>query len=144
MPIITSSDLSSNIYPEIIIEITRGDTTITESVITSAIQEAKMYLSKYDIVQLFGTGSKEPTIVDEFLKSIVKDIACWRLIKLSNPSIDYSVFRTAYEDALKVLNNIMTGQMQPEGWIYAETNPDSIPQGNSISWSSNEKRNNYY
>jgi hypothetical protein len=46
MPIITPADLATNIYAEVISEITRSDNTITERAIAAAIQEAKMYLSR--------------------------------------------------------------------------------------------------
>ena len=144
MPIITSSDLATNIYPEVITEITRGDTTITDHAIASAIQEAKMYLGRYDITQLFGTDTTAPTIVDEYLANIVKDIACWRLIRLSNAGVDYPTFKAAYQDAIETLDKIKTGQVQPQGWVYADTTTETTPQGDSIAWNSNPKRNNYY
>ncbi len=144
MPIITTSDLATNIYPEIITEITRTDTTITDRAINAAIQEAKMYLARFDLAQLFGTDSTPPTITDEYLKSLVKDLACWHLLRLSNAGIDYAAYRTAYQDAISALKNIMAGQAQPQGWPYLDTSTEGTPLGDSISWGSNPKRNNYY
>ena len=144
MPIITPSDLATNIYPEIITEITRTDNTITTRAIDTAIQEAKMYLARFDLVQLFGAGITPPAVRDEYLKSLVKDLACWHLLRLSHVGIDYAAYRTAYEDAIGSLKNIMTGQAQPQGWPYADTTGEETPEGDSISWSSNPKRNNYY
>ncbi len=144
MPIITSSDLATNIYPEIITEITRTDTTITDRAISAAIQEAKMYLARFDLVQLFGAGAAPPPVSDEYLKSLVKDLACWHLLRLSNVGIDYTAYRTAYEDAISTLKSIMGGQAQPQGWPYADTTAEDTPPGDSISWNSNTKRNNYY
>ena len=144
MPIITQADLATNVYAEIITEITRADTTIADRAIITAIQEAKMYLAKYDLVQLFGTDTAAATIHDEYLNSLVKDLACWHLLRLSNVSVDYTVFRTAYQDAITILKNIMAGQAQPEGWPYLDTTTESVPQGDAISWNSNPRRNNYY
>ena len=145
MPIITQADLATNIYAEVINEITRSDSTITDRAIATAIQEAKMYLARYDLVQLFGTDTTDPLIRDEYLNSIVKDLACWHLLRLSNVSIDYTVFRTAYQDAIAALKNIMAGQAQPEGWPYLDTTAsEPVPDGDAISWNSNPKRNNYY
>ncbi len=144
MPIITATDLATNIYAEVITEITRADSTITGRAITTAIQEAKMYLSRYDLVQLFGTDTVSPTVQDEYLKSLVKDLACWHLLRLSNSGIDYTAFRTAYQDAIAALKNIMNGQAQPQGWPYLDTTSESVPPGDSINWNSNPKRNNYY
>ncbi len=144
MPIITPADLSTNIYPEIITEITRTDTTITYRAIDAAIHETKMYLARFDLAQLFGTNTLQPAVHDEYLRSLVKDIACWHLLRLSNVGVDYTVYRTAYQDALTTLKNIMAGQAQPQGWPYADTATEDIPDGDTISWSSNPKRNNYY
>lgn len=144
MPIITQADLATNIYAEIINEITRADTTIADRAIATAIQEAKMYLVRYDLIQLFGTDSVSATVQDEYLKSLVKDIACWHLLRLSNVGIDYAAYRTAYQDAITALKNIMTGQAQPQGWPYLDTTSESTPAGDSISWNSNPKRHNYY
>jgi hypothetical protein len=144
MPIITQADLATNIYAEIITEITRADITITDRAINAAIQEAKMYLGRYDLVQLFGTDITSPVIQDEYLKSLVKDLACWHLLRLSNAGIDFTAYRTAYQDAINALKTIMAGQAQPQGWPYIDTTSESAPQGDSISWNSNPKRNNYY
>ena len=144
MPIITSADLATNIYPDIITEITRTDATITDRAINAAIQEAKMYLSRFDLVQLFGTDSRSPTIQDEFLNSLVKDLACWHLLRLSNAGIDFTAYRTAYQDAVATLKNIMAGQCQPQGWPYLNTTAETTPPGDSIKWQSNPKRHNYY
>lgn len=143
--IITPTDLETNLYPEIIDQITRTDGTITKRAIESAVQETKMYLSRYNLAALFGTDDEAPLVRDEHLKSIVKDIACWHLVRLSNPGADYAAFRTAYQDAIATLKNIMSGQAQPEGWPYLDTSTaHTLPPGNAIGWDSNPKRNNYY
>jgi hypothetical protein len=144
MPIITPVDLSTNIYPEIIDEITRADSTISNRAIAAAILEAKMYLARFDLDQLFGTGHTPPTVEDEYLKCLVKDIACWYLIRLSNPGIDQTVYRTAYQDAIAALKSIQSGHTQPQGWPYLDTTSESAPEGNTVSWASNPRRDNYY
>lgn len=144
MPIITQADLATNIYAEVLSEITRADTTITDRAITSAEIEAKMYLSRYDLDQLFGTSTMPPTVEDEYLKSLIKDIACWYLVRLSNTGVDYTVFRTAYQDAITVLRSIQSGQAEPQGWPYLDTSSESTPDGDMISWSSNPRRTNHY
>ena len=143
MPLITPADLATHIYPEIINEITRNNDTIAEEAIAAAIQETKLYLSRYNLVLLFGTETEEPVINDTLLKSLVKDIAVWHLLKLSNTNIDQVTHRQVYEDAIKTLKNIMSGTAVPEGWPFAELS--STPaDGDTISWTSNEKRKNYY
>ena len=144
MPIISQADLATNIYAEIITEITRADSTIADRAINAAISEAKMYLARYDLVQLFGTDSAEPVIQDEYLESLVKDLACWHLLRLSNAGVDFTAYRTAYQDAIGTLKNIMAGQAQPAGWPYLDTTTETAPDGDTISWASNPKRNNFY
>ena len=144
MPVITAADLATNLYPEVISEITRADDTITDRAIATAIQEAKLYLGRFDLLQLFGNSGTPPTINDEFLKSIVKDLACWHLLRLSNAGIDYTVYRTAYQDAIATLKNIMAGQAQPDGWPYLDASTSTALPGDNIAWNSNPKRNNFY
>lgn len=145
MPIITPAQLGTHIYPEIIDEITRTDSTIAASAIAAAISEAGMYLSRYNVPALLGTPADEPTIVDEYLRNLVKDLACWHLIRLSHTGIDATVYRTAYTDALATLKNISTGAIVPTGWPYAGAEqPGSLPDGNTISWTSNPRRENHY
>ena len=144
MPIIKPADLETNLYAEIINEITRGDDAITQRAISAAVQETKQYLARYDLLQLFGDENTDPTIQDEYLKLLVKNIACWHLLSLSPNGIDETSFRRAYEDALSGLRAIMNGQAQPEGWPYKDTSENSTPTGDSISWSSNAKRSNYF
>ena len=144
MPVITSTDLGTNIYPEIISEITRGDDTITTRAINTAVQEAKMYLARYDLLLLFGDDTTAPTVQDEYLKSLVKDLACWHLLRLSSTGIDNTLFRNAYDEALNTLKTIMNGLAQPQGWPYADTTHETTPHGDSIKWSSLPKRNNYF
>lgn len=144
MPIITSADLSTNIYAEIVTEITRSDTTIADRAVNAAILEAKMYLGRFDLVQLFGTDTTSPAVQDEYLKTLVKDLACWHLMRLANTGVDYGVYRTSYQDALAALKNIQAGLVQPQGWPYADTRTETAPPGDAISWHSNPKRHNYY
>jgi len=144
MPIITQADLATNIYAEIITEITRNDTTIADRAIATAIQEAKMYLGKYDLAALFGTEDTDATVQDEYLNSLVKDLACWHLLRLSNATIELSLFRTAYEDAIATLKSIMSGHAQPQSWPYADTTDETTPKGDAINFSCNPKRNNFY
>jgi hypothetical protein len=144
MPIINQADLQTNMYAEVIEEITRADAGITELAIATAIQEAKTYLARYNLVALFGTDTTEPEIEDQYLKTLVKDITCWRLIRLCNTAVDYSVFRTAYLDAIAALTAIMKGQAQPDGWPYADTGNITVPEGTTVEWHSNPRRENHY
>ena len=119
MPIITPSELDTHLYPEVTAALTRDDNTILSRAITAAEQEVKLYLGKFDLTALFGTESEIPSVDDELLKQLVKDVACWHLLRLSNNGTEIAIFRTAYVDALSTLKNIMSGQAVPAGWPYA-------------------------
>ncbi len=145
MPFITATDLHTHLYAEVIEEIVRNDSSIVEKAISSAIAEAKAYCSRYDTEALFADDSEQP-----HLKQLVKDIACWHIIRLANPNIHTEFARTCYEDALNFLKSVMKGQADPVGWPYPTitTTPGNglvtDKEGNVISWSSNNKRNNHY
>ena len=143
MPLLIPADLSTHLYAEIITEITRGDTSIATQAIEAAEKEAKMYLGRYDLAALFGTDADAPTVTDAYLKSIVKDIACWQLLRLSNAGPGQAAYRALYENAIASLKDIMAGLATPEGWPYAIP-PAITTDGDTVSWSSNDKRNNYY
>jgi len=144
MPLITQADLGTHLYADVLNEITRADSTIVSRAIDAATQEAKMYLGRYDLLQLFGSDTVAPTVQDEYLKSLLKDIACWHIIRLANANVDYNAYRTAYQDAIAVLKSIMCGDANPEGWPYRDPSADSFPDGDDVSWCSNPKRENYF
>lgn len=145
IPIISPSDLSTHLYAEIAEEITRGDNTVATQSITEAIEEVKAYLSKYDLKAMFGSvaDATAPTYTDNFIKSIVKDVAIWHYINLANPNINYENARTRYQDAIKKLEKIMRGEMTPQGWpFYIPPSNDPTP-GNAVWWGSTTKRDTH-
>lgn len=130
-------------------EVTTDPDQIIALAISSAIAEAKSYLNRYDLVKLFGDPTTdpvtEPEVLSEHLKSLVKDIACWHLVKLANPNVNLELFRTGYEDAIKFLEKVMKGQADPDGWPYKEDDP--LTPGNEnqgIQWSSNTKQTQHF
>lgn len=140
MAYLTTEDLYSHIYADIISEIVRDNEQLIEKAINTAIAEAKSYLRKYDLVKLFSDQ-----IEDENLKDKIKDIACWKLVKLANPNIDMNLFKTLYDDAISWFRDIMKGQADPEKWPYKEDDPaTSFIENSSLSWSSNRKRNQHF
>lgn len=145
-PIIAPGDLKMKMYPEVQALITRGDTTIAVEAIDSAISETKMYLSKYDLVALFGsvTNNTAATFTDVFLKNIVKSLAVWNLLNLANPNVDMAVALTNYEQAIASLKAIQKGFAQPDGWPYLPAPNPNIPDGDAIEWRSRKKKNNYF
>ena len=146
-PIIQPADLKTHIYAEIITEITRADSTIVTKAIDAGINEVKIYLERYDKVQLFGDANLDSaaTINDEFLRDLCKDVIMWKLIKLANPNVDSGHIRQSYEDALETLKRIQKGVAAPPGWPYLDTTGDAAtPPGNYITIQANPKRTNDY
>jgi phage gp36-like protein len=143
MPYLTEADLKTHLYDETVDEIHRTDGSIVTTAISAAIAEAKSYLGRYDTAQLFHDTTPVP--VDENLKNKVKDIVCWHLVKLANPNVNFEVYRTAYQDAIRWLEMIMKQQLDPEGWILKTDDPNTEwPEDSAIHFTANTKRNNHF
>jgi phage gp36-like protein len=139
--LVVKEDLNTHLYADIIEEITRGEDEIIQRAISAAIAEVKSYLNRYDLLKLFGDADTDPVFVSDHLKNIVKDVACWHLVKLANPNINLELFRTSYEDAIKFLNLVMRGQADPDGWPYKANDPATDEdESTGVKWSSNPKR----
>lgn len=125
------------------VEVTPFD--LVAEAIAAAISEAKGYLAKYKLSALFDDGETD-FVTDKNLKNKVKDLACWNLIKLSNPNVNVAMFRTAYEDAIeKYFQEIQKGNIDPAGWIYATDDADTNrTEGQGFYSNSNTKRGNHW
>ncbi len=143
-PIIAPSDLTTHIYPEILAEITRDDNgALAAQAIEIAIGEAKIYLSRYDLVAIFGNDTTAATFSDPYLTGLIKVIAIWQLICLANPNINYETFRTRYEDTIAILKRIQDQKADPR-WPYLDTTGLTTPPGIAMSIKTTKKRNNSY
>lgn len=144
MAYLAQADFKTHMYAEVITEITRADATICPIAIDEAVAFAKGYLSRFERTKLF-----DPTatgyVPDAALLSKVKDIAVWRMIRISNPNLSIELARTNYEDAVKWLQDIQKGNVDPEGWPYPSDDSDTdVKEGSSIQYNSNSKRTNHY
>lgn len=146
MPYLDSADLKTHIYQEQLDEIIRTDNNIVvAAAIAEAIAEAKSYMSRWDLGKLFGVDNGDPEVQDEHLKSRVKDLVIWRLVRLANPNISMELARTNYEDAVKWFRDLQKGNADPEGWPYKPADQVApVMQGGAVSYSSNRKRNNHF
>lgn len=118
MAFIEKADLKTVTYQEYIDEIIRDDDTIATTAIETAMQEATTYLGRYDSETIFastGTDKLKYTL----LIALIKDVALWYIIKLSNGGIDYDIAKSNYETALKSLNKIQSTVIK--GWPLAES-----------------------
>ncbi len=142
-PIVLPSDLNSALYPEIQNEITRNDGgAIATEAIDTAIQEAKMYLSRYDIIQLFGDKDNDIAAIfsDNYLKRMIKDIAIWHLLQLANPNMLYEGAKGRYDEAIASLRRIQMGKADPK-WPYQDTTGENAPPSDQVTIRRNPLRN---
>ena len=148
MPIISPHDLTTNIYQEKLDSISRTDKTILISAISAAINEVQSYLSRFNLLQLFGDDNADPpvaaTISDEFLNMLCKDVACWHVAKLANVGLDISLLRTGYEDAICTLLRIQQVKQTPNGWPLLDLSTIVTTPGNPVEVNARCKRRNNY
>lgn len=135
----------TELYPEIIKQIVRDDLEEAKEYILDAEDMAKGYLSKYDLVAIFGTETEEPTFRNRALMKTIKSIAAWYLIKKSNPNVDIELFRIDYEDAIKWLEGVQGGTINPTLPYQPDdpNTPEDESQG-QVWWGSNIKRKNNF
>lgn len=151
--LVKPEELTSELYEEILAEITRGDIDEAITQIKAAEDFCKSYLFKYDLKALFGDDDDEPTVIDENLKKTVKIIASYWLVRKSNPNVNLDLFRDDWElmigtkEAPGWLTQIKEGYLVPS-WPYKPddpSTPDVDESANSqVSWSSNRKRTNSF
>lgn len=155
--LVQPEELKSELYPEIVEEITRGDADEVLIQIKAAEDFCKSYLFKYDVNALFGNDTVDPivapTVVDENLKKCVKIIASYWLVRKSNPNTSVDLFRDDYEMMIGTketpgwLTQVKEGYLVP-AWPYAVDNTETPnvdeSQNSQVSWSSNNKRKNHF
>lgn len=132
------TDFNTHLYTEIINTISRDNDNLLQEAIDAAEGQAKGYLSRFDVSNLFSqTGGDR----DKTLLMYLKDIAVWHYLPVGNPSVDIEYRKQRYQDALQELMKIQSGKVTPYGWKLAseETQDNSI-----ISVSSNRKRTTHF
>lgn len=124
MPFITKTDLQTHIYPEGMTAISREDDAHIDEAITSAIQQASQYLTRYDRDVIFASEGVDR---DKYTNLItyVKDIAKWHFIAVSNVTVDLDLAERRYEAALKELKQI-SNTLQP-GWPLLDAEEGDKP-----------------
>lgn len=146
IPIIAPANLSTHVYGNIINEIAEDNNDTVVDAIAMAIDEAKMYLTRYDIVAMFGdpTGGTSATFTpDAMLLNIVKTIAVWNLMNLANPNLDYDAWKNRYEQMIRTLKDIQKGTADPR-WPYQDNTGTTTPDSIEVIAVSNPKVTNSY
>ena len=131
----------TSLYPEIISQITRGDSKAAELQITAAEEYVKSYLFKYDLNAAFGSETEPPTHPSEFVKKAVKIVASYYLVRLANPNVNIELFRADFEDVTVLLEAVRDGKNNLN-LPYAPDTGASSDDG--VDWDSNPKRTNFF
>lgn len=153
MSLISPADLVTELYPEVIDEITRTSEKEQKDQIKAAEDFAKAYLFKYDLKALFGDTGLSPTVDDEALKKCVKIIAAYFLVRKANPNVNLGIFREDYELMVGTkeepgwLEMIRNGDLNP-AWPYKADDPntpeDESTQNSDVYWTSTKQRVNRF
>lgn len=140
------SDLTSIYNQEQIDELTRNDAAKTERALRAAEGEARSYLSRFDLLKLFGSDTVAPTITDITLKLKVTEIAAWQLQKIGGGSagVDAEFIKVLNDDAIKWLKACNKGDADPEGWPLKPVAADGTHPADNITYRSEGKRSNRF
>lgn len=140
MAFLTIEQMKTHIYPSVRNAITNSDDTIIQDAIDSAIDLAKGYCSRYDLVLLF-EGSGPSWKPSPMLLGWVKSIAKWHFINIASPNIDHEDAQIRYDQAIKGLSDIQSGKIVPAGW--APANPKERSQLWQVGSSTPKRRNHF-
>lgn len=141
MAFLTITDMKTHIYGGTRDLIAQGDLTLLQSAIDAAIEEAKGYMSRFRIEQIFDNVDEDDNwVADKVLQLHCKNIAKWNFMGISNANIEYEDAQVRYERAIKWLQDIQAGKIVPVNWQPAE--PEKLATFFHIS--SNRKRGNHY
>lgn len=151
--LVQPSEISTELYPEIVQAITRSTPEEVIEQIKSAEDFCKSYLFKYDLKALFGDDTVDPvvapTVIDNNLKKTIKVIASYWLVRKANPNVSLELFREDWElmignkETPGWLYDIKEGNINPD-WPYKPDNPETTEDESAVNdgtyWSSNPKR----
>ncbi|OWK99272.1 hypothetical protein AP75_01940 [Kaistella haifensis DSM 19056] len=167
MSLITPKDLDTELYAEVINQITRyqepveneDPETVPVAEINQEVQDhiddaeafIKTFLFKYDLDKLFGTEDSDPAVKDHALKKCVKVTTSWFLIRKANPNVNLSRFEADFmfwigtEEEPGWIYGIRDGKLNP-GWPYPADDPDTPEDesGSDVYWTSTTKRTNRF
>ncbi len=116
MSFLSTSDLTTHIYDNVVTAISDGDTTLMPQAIAAATQEAMGYMSRYDYATILAeTGDAR----DPILLQYVKDMSVWHYMVLANPNLDWQARESRYKFAIRWLEKVQDGTFVPAGWPSA-------------------------
>lgn len=108
---VTEEELRSVAYSYQLELIVENDVTILHMAINAAVEEARGYLSaRYNADAAFAATGDDR---NPLLLEIVKDIALWYIIRLSNVDILYQPVKERYDRAVQWLDRVASGRITP-------------------------------
>lgn len=145
-PIVLPADLKTHVYEGIINEIAENDTTVITTAVSQAIAEAKLYLTRYDLMAIFGDQATDTAATfppDDLLLNIIKTLSVWNLMTLARPNLDYDAWKSRKDEMKAILKDIQSGKADPR-WPYQDYTGVTTPESIEVIAVSNEKANNRY
>jgi hypothetical protein len=121
MAYLTTAEVSSHLYNEVVAEIERNETTkpLLQQAIDAAIAEVKSYLSAYDIAAIFEAIDGNRNAI---LLLYTKDVAVWHFIQLANPAVEcnfgWSVMKKPLSGSIKY-----SGAKWYQSYLYLQLQP---------------------
>jgi phage gp36-like protein len=139
MAYLTTAEISSHLYAGVVAEISRDEESILEMAIAAAIEEARGYLTAYDVPAIFAAveDARNPIVL-----LYIKDIAVWHYIQLSNPGVEMELRQIRYEKATKYFEKIQNGKVNPS--LPYPAAPPAAEAESYIKYGSIEKRINNF
>jgi len=121
---IQPNELKTVAYEYQLQQIVDNDNTIIATAIDAAIQEAESYLAVgYDCEKIFSAvGKKRNTLIVE----LIKDIALYKIVRLSNVDMLYENIEKRYDRTIKYLERVASGKLAPK--LPLKTNTAGTPQ----------------
>lgn len=118
---------------------------IVDKAITTAIGEAKGFLTRFDLIKMFSEDDDLRTFQDDMLDNKVKDLAQWHIVRLCNVQVNFEVAKASYDDAMKFFEKIQKGIIDPDGWPLKTLDPKTMQSDDGlVQWSVMHKRKNNY
>ena len=141
MPFITKDDLISHLKAEVVDFISESDDDVVNAAIDASIEEAKGYLSDYDIDTIFGAAGTDRNPI---ILLYTKDLAVWHFINLANPNVDIAFRETRYRLAIEWLEKVQSRKTNP-AIPLRPTLPGGAPyQWDLVAAGSNSSRRSRY
>lgn len=138
MSFITKADLLTAIRQEQLDAISRQDEALIQFGLDAAQEEMAGYMiPKYDVTTIFSkTGDQRKKILVTF----GRDIAAFHIMNVANPGIDYDKKKDLYDRAIKWLEGLQAGKINPTDMALS---PDPETSSEFIM-GSNPKRTQHY